>query len=168
VCRYVTAHHAATFAAADGASAAAGAVRHTGPMPVPSRALKEEVDDTVDHHAAQGAALAGPSPKSRFRWRGSFGYLTALIEQDGPDERVPLCRIEYLGDDEDWGFAILLPGHRHVHRRPPVHRNPPATPPTPSTRAPSSTSPTTPSNQDRVTPTGKGPATRCTSVLRRK
>jgi len=36
-------------------------------------------------------------------------YLTALIEQDGPDERVPLCRIEYLGDDEDWGFAIYSP-----------------------------------------------------------
>ena len=77
-------------------------------MPVPSRALKEEVDDTVDHHAAQERrwpALA----EVEVRWRGSFGYLTALIEQDGPDERVPLCRIEYLGDDEDWGFAIYSP-----------------------------------------------------------
>ncbi|KUO09486.1 hypothetical protein AQJ91_48295 [Streptomyces dysideae] len=74
-------------------------------MPVPSRVLKEEVDDTIDHHAAtlgHWPALA----EVEVRWRGSFGYLTALIAQDGPDERVPLCRIEYLGDHDEWGFAI--------------------------------------------------------------
>ncbi|WP_406431271.1 hypothetical protein [Streptomyces sp. NBC_01589] len=40
----------------------------------------------------RSSGVGPPSPK--VRWRGSFGYLTALIEQDGPDERVPLCRIE--------------------------------------------------------------------------
>ena len=78
-------------------------------MPVPSRALKQEVDDTVDHHfftQQRWPALA----EVEIRWRGSFGYLTALIEQPGdPDERVPLCRIQYLGDDQDWGFAIYSP-----------------------------------------------------------
>ena len=24
-------------------------------------------------------------------------------------KRIPLCRIEYLGDDENWGFAIYDP-----------------------------------------------------------
>ncbi|MEU9063964.1 hypothetical protein AB0D13_35180 [Streptomyces sp. NPDC048430] len=37
------------------------------------------------------------------RWRGSFGYLTAIVEKEGEDVRIPLCRIEYLGD----GAAVL-------------------------------------------------------------
>ncbi len=36
-------------------------------------------------------------------------------EGDGSDERIPLCRIEYLGDDEDWGFAVYDPARQ---RRP--------------------------------------------------
>lgn len=42
------------------------------------------------------------------RWRGSFGYLTAIVEEEGEDVRIPLCRIEYLGDDKAWGFAMYL------------------------------------------------------------
>jgi hypothetical protein len=30
-------------------------------------------------------------------------------EGDDDDEQIPLCRIEYLGDDEDWGFAVYDP-----------------------------------------------------------
>ncbi|MBV9023220.1 MAG: hypothetical protein JO362_05360 [Streptomycetaceae bacterium] len=74
-------------------------------MPVPSKRLKDDVDGTVDHHAAQQGrwpALA----EVDVRWRGSFGYLAAIIEHDGQDEHIPLCRIEYLGDDEEWAFAI--------------------------------------------------------------
>jgi hypothetical protein len=75
-------------------------------MPVPSRRLKEEVDGTVDHHAARlgrWPALA----EVDFRWRGSFGYITAIMEIDGHDEHIPLCRIRYLGEPEEWGFELL-------------------------------------------------------------
>lgn len=43
------------------------------------------------------------------RWRGSYGYLTAIVEENGQDVHIPLCRIEYLGDDETWGFALYSP-----------------------------------------------------------
>jgi hypothetical protein len=48
----------------------------------------------------------------------SFGYLTARAsEGDDNDEQIPLCRIEYLGDDEDRGFAICDPRYRDLHKR---------------------------------------------------
>jgi hypothetical protein len=28
---------------------------------------------------------------------------------DDNDERIPLCRIEYLGEDDDWAFALYDP-----------------------------------------------------------
>ena len=44
------------------------------------------------------------------RWRGSFGYPIAWAgEGDENDEQIPLCRIEYPGDDEEWGFALYDP-----------------------------------------------------------
>ncbi|WP_406437357.1 hypothetical protein OHB00_23715 [Streptomyces sp. NBC_00631] len=70
-------------------------------MPAPPKRLKEVVDDTVDHHAFQlqsRPALAEVDTRSR----GSFGYLTAIVEEEGEDVRIPLCRIEYLGDDNAW------------------------------------------------------------------
>jgi hypothetical protein len=73
----------------------ARSLRHTGGMPVPPRRLKDDVDDTVDHYAAQLArwpALA----EVDVHWRGSFGYMAAIVERDGQDEHIPLCRIEYL------------------------------------------------------------------------
>lgn len=42
------------------------------------------------------------------RWGGSFGHLTAIVEKEGEDVRVPLCRIAYLGDDNARGFAMCL------------------------------------------------------------
>jgi hypothetical protein len=76
-------------------------------MPVPSRKLKDLIEGTVDHHAS----LTHPDLQEiTIRWRGSFGYMDAWAgEGDDNDERIPLCRIEYLGDDEDWGFAIYDP-----------------------------------------------------------
>jgi hypothetical protein len=76
-------------------------------MPVPSRRLKDRIEGTVDHHASH----ARPDLQQiTIRWRGSFGYLIAWAgEGDSNDEQIPLCRIEYLGDDEDWGFAICNP-----------------------------------------------------------
>jgi hypothetical protein len=76
-------------------------------MPVPPKRLKETVEGTVDHHAS----LTHPDLQEiTIRWRGSFGYLNAWAgEGDDNDERIPLCRIEYLGDEDDWAFAIYDP-----------------------------------------------------------
>ncbi len=30
-------------------------------------------------------------------------------EGDENDEQIPLCRIQYLGDNENWGFAVYDP-----------------------------------------------------------
>ena len=96
-------------------------------MPVPSKRLKETVEGTVHHDAS----LTHPHPELQeitIRWRGSFGYMDAWAgEGDDSDERIPLCRIEYLGDENSWGFAIydpatetyadaiLVTGHRAGH-----------------------------------------------------
>ena len=36
-------------------------------------------------------------------WRGSYGYLTGWLTAT---ESIPLCRIQYLGDADDWAFAL--------------------------------------------------------------
>ena len=76
-------------------------------MPAPPKRLKDLIEGTVDHHAS----LTCPDLQEvTIRWRGSYGYLTAWAgDGDNDDEQIPLCRIEYLGDDEDWGFAIYDP-----------------------------------------------------------
>ena len=76
-------------------------------MPAPPKPLKDLIEGTVDHHAS----LTHPDLQEvTIRWRGSFGYLIAWAgEGDDDDEQIPLCRIEYLGDDEDWGFALYDP-----------------------------------------------------------
>jgi hypothetical protein len=73
-------------------------------MPVPSRRLKELIEGTVDHHAARRwPALE----EVTISWRGGFGYLTGHTGGEGePQEQIRLCRIEYLGNDHDWAFAI--------------------------------------------------------------
>src|SRR4249920_1671914 len=71
-------------------------------MPVPSRRLKELVEGTVDHYASQRwPALE----QVTIRWRGSYGYLTGYLS-DSDDDHLTLCRIQYLGDPEQWAFAI--------------------------------------------------------------
>ena len=71
-------------------------------MPVPSRRLKELIEGTVDHHASQRwPALE----EVTISWRGSYGYLTGYLS-DSDDDTIKLCRIQYLGDDDDWAFAI--------------------------------------------------------------
>ncbi len=75
-------------------------------MPVPPKRLKDLTEGTVDHHAS----LTHPDLQEiTIRWRGSFGCLIARAgEGDDNDEQIPLCRIEYLGDN-DWGFALYDP-----------------------------------------------------------
>ncbi len=71
-------------------------------MPVPSRRLKDLIEGTVDHHASQRwPALE----EVTIRWRGSYGYLAGYLSQDD-DDTIELCRIQYLGDPDEWAFAI--------------------------------------------------------------
>ena len=71
-------------------------------MPVPSRRLKDLIEGTVDHHASQRwPALE----EVTIRWRGSYGYLTGYLSEDD-DDTIELCRIQYLGDHDQWAFAI--------------------------------------------------------------
>ena len=76
-------------------------------MTVPPKRLKDLIEGTVDHHASQ--TYPGLQEVT-IRWHGSFGYLIAWAgEGDDDDEHIPLCRIEYIGNDEDWGFALYDP-----------------------------------------------------------
>ena len=43
--------------------------------------------------------------RSPSRWRGSYGYPTGYLSQDD-DDTIELCRIQYLGDPDEWAFAI--------------------------------------------------------------
>jgi hypothetical protein len=83
-------------------------VSDTKGMPVPSKRLKELVEGTVDHHASKHWPVLG---EVTITWRGSFGYLTGWIEADNEqdDEQIKLCRIQYLGNDDEWAFAIYDP-----------------------------------------------------------
>ncbi len=76
-------------------------------MPVPPERLKGLIEGTVDHHAS----LTCPDLQEiTIRWRGSYGCLDAWAGGgDDNDEQIPLCRIQYLGDDDHWGFAIYDP-----------------------------------------------------------
>src|SRR5450755_3078193 len=110
-------------------------------MPVPSRRLKELIEGTVDHHASRRwPALE----EVTISWRGSYGYLTGYLS-DNDDDTIKLCRIQYLGDPDDWAFAIwqastgsyadavlldgAFTGHPARHSTPPA----PSTSPTPAT-----------------------------------
>jgi hypothetical protein len=72
-------------------------------MPVPAKRLKELIAGSVDHHAAQRwPALA----EVTITWRGSYGYLTGYLSDTDDEDTINLCRVQYLGDDDQWAFAI--------------------------------------------------------------
>jgi hypothetical protein len=76
-------------------------------VPVPPKRLKDMIEGTVDHYASQ---TYPDLQEVTIGWRGSFGYLIAWAgEGNDDDEQIPPCRIEYIGDDEDWGFALYGP-----------------------------------------------------------
>ena len=77
-------------------------------MPVPSRRIKDDAEADLDHHAE----LAWPQLGGvEVRWRGGYGYVIGILDTDDEDEEqsIPLCRLGYLGDPEDWAFAIHDP-----------------------------------------------------------
>lgn len=76
-------------------------------MPVPPKRLKELVEGTVDHHASR---THPDLQEITIRWRGGYGYLDAWAGAgDENDEQIRLGRIEYLGDNDIWAFAIYDP-----------------------------------------------------------
>jgi hypothetical protein len=104
-------------------------------MPVPPRRLKELIEGTVDHHASQRwPALE----EVTISWRGSYGYLTGYLSEDDNDT-IKLCRIQYLGDDSEWAFAIWQASTDTytdsvlLNGRPSATLARPSTPPAPST-----------------------------------
>jgi hypothetical protein len=72
-------------------------------VPIPSKRVKDDLAADLDHHAS----LAWPGLEEiTVRWRGGYGYVTAYISED---EGVPICRLEYLGLDDTWAFALYDP-----------------------------------------------------------
>jgi hypothetical protein len=70
---------------------------------MPSKRVKDDLAADLDHHAS----LVWPGLEEvTVRWRGGYGYVTAYISED---EAVPICRLEYLGLDDIWGFALHDP-----------------------------------------------------------
>ena len=70
-------------------------------MPVPPKRLKELIEGTVDHHASKRWPALD---EVTITWRGSYGYLSGYLSDD--DDQIKLCRIQYLGDDNQRAFAI--------------------------------------------------------------
>jgi hypothetical protein len=77
-------------------------------MPVPSRRLKQDVADDLDHHASIHWPQLG---EVVVRWRGGYGYVIGYPDTHQPDDTnaIPLCRLGYLGADDSWAFALYDP-----------------------------------------------------------
>ena len=67
---------------------------------MPGKKLKDRVADALDGHAYTRWPQLEEITTT---WRGSYGYLTAWLTAT---ESIPLCRIQYLGDADDWAFAL--------------------------------------------------------------
>jgi hypothetical protein len=79
-------------------------------MPLPSRRLKQDIADDLDHHASLHWPQLG---EVVVRWRGGYGYVIGHphITDHEPDDTdaIPLCRLGYLGADHTWAFALYDP-----------------------------------------------------------
>lgn len=81
-------------------------------VPVPSRKLKDQVEDELDHYAS----VAWPQlTEVAIRWHGGYGYVTGHLSDDEDDEGLALCRIGYLGSAEVWQFAIYQASDNSYH-----------------------------------------------------
>lgn len=69
-------------------------------MPVPSARLKTYLEGHLDFHASQRWPQL---EEVTISWRGGYGYISAYLSED---DQLPLCRLQYLGSDTDWGFAL--------------------------------------------------------------
>lgn len=77
-------------------------------MPMPSRRLKDDLADDLDHHASIHWPQLG---EVRVRWRGGYAYVTGHLDTDDDTDEpaIPLCRLGYLGLDDEWEFALYDP-----------------------------------------------------------
>ncbi|HET8657713.1 MAG TPA: hypothetical protein VFM55_01790 [Micromonosporaceae bacterium] len=78
-------------------------------MPLPSKRLKQDLADDLDHHASTRWPQLG---EVVVRWRGGYGYVLGYPDTDDEpthDDAIPLCRLGYLGDEHLWGFALYDP-----------------------------------------------------------
>jgi hypothetical protein len=83
-------------------------------MPMPSRRLKDDLADDLDHHASIHWPQLG---EVRVRWRGGYAYLTGHLDTDNDTDEpaIPLCRLGYLGIDDEWEFALYHPAtHTYI------------------------------------------------------
>ena len=81
----------------------------TGAMPLPSKRLKQDTADDLDHHASIHWPQLG---EVVVRWRGGYGYVIGYPDTDDEptdDDAIPLCRLGYLGTDDIWEFALYDP-----------------------------------------------------------
>ena len=107
---------------AGAATAQAGTLEY---MLVPSKRLKDLIEGTVDHHASltcpdlQELTIRCAARSATNRWAG---------EGDDNYEQIPLCRIQYLGDDDHWAFVIYDPATEPTPTRSCAPANGPATP----------------------------------------
>ena len=42
----------------------------------------------------------------RVRWRGGYAYVTGHLDTSDDEPAIPLCRLGYLGLDNEWEFAL--------------------------------------------------------------
>jgi len=74
-------------------------------MPVPDKRLKDDLADDLDHHASIHWPQLG---EVRVRWRGGNAYVTGHLDTDA-EPAIALCRLGYLGIDDEWEFALYDP-----------------------------------------------------------
>jgi hypothetical protein len=70
------------------------------PVAVPSKSVKTSVADDLDFYASKRWPQL---EEVTVTWRGSFGYVTGHLP-DG--DTLPLCRLRYLGQPDEWGFGL--------------------------------------------------------------
>ena len=105
-------------------------------MPVPTARLKELIVGRLDHYASKRWPQL---EEVTIRWHGGDGFVSAYLTVD---EKLPLCRLQYLGSDTDWGFAIYqASAETYADARLP-NDHPPAPPKKLSTAPSAYTSPT--------------------------
>lgn len=78
-------------------------------MPLPSKRLKQDLADELDHHASIHWPQLG---EVVMRWRGGYGYVIGYPDtgqEPNPADAIPLCRLGYLGTDHMWEFALYDP-----------------------------------------------------------
>jgi hypothetical protein len=83
-------------------------------MPAPNKRLKQDIADDLDHHASIAWPQLG---EVTVRWRGGYGYVIGHLDTDTDLDQpgIPLCRLGYLGADDDWAFALYDPATDTYH-----------------------------------------------------